>query len=675
MAQGPQSSPGRGDPYNDVSMKLVRNCLACLPLAVSTLLAQNAFESQASYRTELDAEARATDLDVGSAAFVGPTSGTVGQFGEFRLRFTVGEAGIASGGGIRVSTQHDFQWDMWGGTRLQERDPRQANFLTYRTSTGASLRWRAADLGNEYFPWQRANEFVLEGDALRTGDWIEIVFGDRSEGSRGVEIQPMDETAFEQRVFVDAFGHGEFLPLAHTPTLTFVGGSARDLIVIAPTDWQVGERRWVNVWLDDGLGNPAPDYRATVTLAVDADRAKLPGSHRYREGDRGAHRFDGVTFDRPGGYRIVARDSEGREGRSNPIVVHERVPEARILWGDLHTHTRYSDGRGTPEEMFDFGYRYAALDFCAISDHAFITTDRMWEDIKAATKRSHRPGEYVTFLGYEWSGPRDVGGDHNVYTTADDMPLFRSYLGYSYGNLRHYHGPERQAGHVEDLFRALAENFRDENLLAIPHFGGRPGNPQWHNDQLQRGIEVFSDHRRSEDWVATFLERGHRVGIVASTDNHSGNAGYGVRRRDVTRGQDGALFSRFSPAERGTALLAVQAAELTRESIFQGMYHRRTYATSGERIVVRFDVAGEPMGSEVRVTGPVGLAAEVVGVDRVRLVRVVKNGRILYSVDPGSDQASFEFVDPDGAPDGAYYYLDVVQDDGEKAISSPVWVN
>ena len=57
------------------------------------------------------------------------------------------------------------------------------------------------------------------------------------------------------------------------------------------------------------------------------------------------------------------------------------------------------------------------------------------------------------------------------------------------------------------------------------------------------------------------------------------------------------------------------------------------------------------------------------------MVRVVKNGKILYSKDPRSDTASFDFVDPDGAPGGAYYYLDLVQADGEKAISSPVWVN
>ena len=649
--------------------------LACVCVAPGLLHGQPAYESSARFATEADAEARSAELGVGTAEFVGETEAVVGGYGEFTLRFTVGMAGMATGGGLRVATQHDFEWDMWGGTRLQDRFPAHANFVTYRTSTRSPLRWRAVDLSRAYFPWQRVNEFIVQGDPLRPGDTIEIVFGDRSGGSPGVEIQPMDESAFEQRVFVDSFGESEFLPLAKSPRLTFVGAPASELVVFAPTDWTVGESRWINVWLDDGLGNPATGYDSTVTLTADRDGVRLPPPHRFRERDGSAFRFDGVSFTRPGLYRVVARDGEGREATSNPIVVHGQAPARRIVWGDLHTHTRYSDGRGTPDEMFEFGRRYAALDFCAISDHAFITTDQMWEEIKEATRRHHRPGEYVTFLGYEWSGASDVGGDHNVYTTADDMPLLRSYLMYDYSNLRQYHGPDRQAGHVEDLFRTLAGNFRDENLLTIPHYGGRPGNPRWHNGRLQRGIEIFSDHRRSEDWVATFLDRGHRVGIVASTDNHSGNAGYGVRRRDVTRGRDSALYSRFSPAERGTALLAVHAEDLTRDAVFQGIYHRRTYATTGERIALRFSVAGEAMGGEIATAGPVSVEAEVAGTDRIAMVRVVRNGRIVYSLDPMADSVEFDFVDAGGAPDGAYYYLDVLQVDGEKAISSPVWVN
>lgn len=223
----------------------------------------------------------------------------------------------------------------------------------------------------------------------------------------------------------------------------------------------------------------------------------------------------------------------------------------------------------------------------------------------------------------------------------------------------------------------LGQGFRDrdENILVIPHYGGRRGNPEWHNPKLQRQIEIFSDHRRSEDWATTFLERGHRVGVMASTDNHSGNAGYGVRRIDREVGEDQPLYSRFSPMERGTSLIAVYAEELTRVGVFQGIYHRRTYATTGERIVLRFSAAGELMGGETKAAGPVKLQAAAVGTAGLKAVRLVKNGRIIHVVDPAGDSAEIEFVDQQGAAGGAYYYVDVVQDDGEKAISSPVWVN
>ena len=652
-------------------LALISVLCTCLP----NLAAQSGFESLAKYPSEAAAAARGEELGIGVAEFVESSQVTVAQYAQVKLRFTVGKAGMATGGGLRLSTQHDFQWNMWGGTMLQTRSPSAPNFFTYRTSSGAALKWEYLPNADGYFPWQHVNQFILTGASLSEGDFIELVFGDKSAGSPGVLIQPIDETAFEQKVYVDVFGEGEFLPLKNSPQLSIVGGEPKELIVIAPTDWEVGKARWVNVWVDDGLGNPAVSYRGTVTLEDPAGQGNLPQPHAYVEQDRGAYRFAGVSFDRPGTYRIVARDRDGRESTSNPIVVHQELPRQTIVWGDLHTHTKYSDGRGSPDELYDFGKRYAALDFCAVSDHAFITTPEMWRDIQRATKEFNEPGNYVTFLGYEWSGPSDVGGDHNVYTTDDEMPLIRSYLRYRYENYRNYHGPQRQAGHVEDLFRMLAENFRDENLLTIPHFGGRPGNPTWHNNKLQRGIEVFSDHRRSEDWVATFLEKGHRVGVVASTDNHSGNAGYGIRRQSVARGADGALYSRYSPTERGTALMAVLADDLDREGVFQGIYHRRTYATTGERIVLRFEVADEPLGSEIRAGENISLKVSAAGTAGLKTVRVVKSGEIIYSVDPPGEQTDFEFVDRDANGESAYYYVDLVQDDGEKAISSPVWVN
>ena len=650
-------------------------------LSAAALAAQSNYRSHAPFVTEAEAAQKAARLDVGRAELLGANAATVGEHGEFILRFTVGRAGMQTGGGLRVATAHDFGWDMWGGTKLQTTDPKAANFLVYRTSTGAELTWRPWPQGGqqslfrEYHPWQTINEFLLKGKALGQGDWIEIVYGSRAGGSPGVEIQPMDETAFEQKVYVDAEGRGEFLPLPQSPTMQVLPGEARELIVVAKTEWAAGEPGWVNVWFDDGLGNPATGYAGAVDLVAEPGASQFRASWDFSAQDKGAHRFEGVSFARPGVYRIRATTRDGKAGVSNPFVVHETKPSATVLWGDLHTHTKYSDGRGTPDEMYGFGRDYAAIDFCAISDHAFTTTDWMWSDIQRATADYNEPGRYVTFLGYEWSGRTDVGGDHNVYTVDGRMPLFRSYNGYNYRNLRMYHGPNKMAGHVEDLFRMLGENFEDENLLVIPHYGGRRGNPEWHNPELQRGIEVFSDHRRSEDWVATYLEKGHRVGIMASTDNHSGNAGYGVRRIDREVGEDRETFSRFSPAERGTALMAVYAESHDRRGVFQGIYHRRTYATTGSRILLRFSVDGLPMGSEGRASAAPEIRVSAIGTTGLKAVRIVRNGKIIHAVDPAGDAVDFEYADRSREEGPAYYYVDLVQDDGEKAISSPVWLD
>ena len=47
-------------------------------------------------------------------------------------------------------------------------------------------------------------------------------------------------------------------------------------------------------------------------------------------------------------------------------------------------------------------------------------------------------------------------------------------------------------------------------------------------------------------------------------------------------------------------LVAVYAPELTREAIWDALWHRRCYATTGKRIILEFSVDGEPMGSLIR---------------------------------------------------------------------------
>ncbi|MEX2261325.1 MAG: DUF3604 domain-containing protein [Bryobacteraceae bacterium] len=653
-----------------------------LPLLIRNVDSQDpaggGYRSYAKYSGEEEAARRAEQLGLGKATLEGPSEVVAGGLGEFVLRFTVGRAGMRPGGGVRLAHPHGLGTD-WGGLRLQTDRPSAENYLSWSTSSEATVEWTpvqvtAKQLFSQYHPWQLINEFKVLGKPLAPGDWIEIRLGDRRQGSPGVQIQRYDETAFQFKFYVDA-GDGEYLPLAKNPSVKITGGEAAELHVNVPSVWERGKPGWVQVWAGDRYGNPAESYRGVVKFETGGALGGLPLEYRFQAADGGARRFENVSSVRPGTFRIrVRQTNNGMSAESNPFIVHAEAA-GKIYWGDIHTHTMYSDGRGAPAETYDFAKRVSAVDFAAVSDHSFLTTDRMWREIVEVTNRFYQPNRFVTFVGYEWSGLSDVGGDHNVYTSDPEMPIVRCYSYFNNQNLRMYRGPDQGANHVEELFRILGRRFRNENILVIPHFGGRPGNPAWHNPQLQRQIEIFSDHRRSEDWATKFLEKGYRVGIMASTDNHSGNAGYGVRFNPVERGEEGELFSRTSPAERGTALVAAYADGLTRDSVFQALYHRRTYATTGSRILLRFEVNGAPMGSEIQLRESPAITASVEGTAEIQTVRIVKNGRVVHAIAPGGRSARVEYRDNSGDYAKKFYYVDVVQVDGEKAISSPVWVN
>jgi hypothetical protein len=345
--------------------------------------------------------------------------------------------------------------------------------------------------------------------------------------------------------------------------------------------------------------------------------------------------------------------------------VRRERPEKLLLWGDLHGHTLFSDGRGTVEEYYDFAQRVAGLDFCAVSDHAFELVDEMWAHSKAVTNRLNQPGTFVTFNGYEWSGQTPDGGDHNCYFLADEPPIFRSTLMYDRRNLQMDHAAEKVKT-VAELMERLARLLRDKDVLCIPHFGGRRGNPRWHDPRVQRLIEVYSDHQRSEAWANTFLAAGHRVGIMASTDNHYGNPGYGYLK----------IQPDWRKQEIGTSLIAVYAAERTREAIFHALYDRRTYATSGARIILDVRANGQPMGSELRAAEAPLLEVLVIGTANIDRIEIKKNGKVAH-VEPGQrDAMRFEWRDPAFQPDqSCYYVVRVVQKDNEEAIASPIWVD
>ncbi len=111
-----------------------------------------------------------------------------------------------------------------------------------------------------------------------------------------------------------------------------------------------------------------------------------------------------------------------------------------------------------------------------------------------------------------------------------------------------------------------------------------------------------------------------RFGLVGSSDNHQARPGTGYKETDRIRYTDSkevgeaGFMSRLvnkAPENGGFyytgGLVAVHAEGRNRDAIWQGLNTRNTYATSGERILLWFDLLNGPegksvMGSEVTMT-------------------------------------------------------------------------
>ena len=129
----------------------------------------------------------------------------------------------------------------------------------------------------------------------------------------------------------------------------------------------------------------------------------------------------------------------------------------------------------------------------------------------------------------------------------------------------------------------------------------------------------------------------------------------------------------------GTALTAVYAPGLTREDIFEGIKNRHTYATSGERILLEFEMDGHPMGSEYATSRCPSIEVTVGGTNTVKKVEVVKYSdsrgwEIIHVERPSTLTCTFTYTDTSFAED-SLYYVRVIQVDNEMAWSSPIWVN
>ncbi|MBS3763952.1 MAG: DUF3604 domain-containing protein [Planctomycetes bacterium] len=587
--------------------------------------------------------------------YEGPVQLRANQLFRAKLFVTPAQT-IQTGGRIVVAARHfsdigDPQTD----------DPESENYITIDSDASASFKVNTENPGWGRHPWNRGIDLILDEGTIPAGTEILIHLGNPSHGSPGYRCQSFTETNFRFRLGIDPAGNDdwEVLPSKQCPGFKIVGNVATGIKCFAR-----------NATRDDGqrelILKPEDRYGNIAGVGPDSTLLTLDGSQKLENVNlEGAH---STKIDIPHDqsyHRLYASTSDGAfYEQSNPFGPSP-IEGYRLFWGEIHAQSRLCDGTNMPRELYRYARDAAGLDFAAVTSHDFELTPENWDQVKEATRAAHQPGDFVTFLGYEWSGAHERGGDNNIYFLDDEGPLVYNAPVAGYPE---WDPAEGAVDKTRDL-RETIEELQGRQFMVVPHCGGRQCNFDFYDPGCMPIFEMHSCHRNYEHVAQEAIRRGLRFGFIGGSDDHRGAIG-----DSHTTARD-----RFFSSHSG--LVGVYAKELTRESLWKAFFSRRVYATNGPRIILDVRLNGALTGEEITVEAGETLRMEVHAVldgllDRIEVFRNTSPVHLLAGGDQANQIEEFTGAYDEAAPAGnTAYYVRVRQTDGGMAWSSPVWVN
>lgn len=349
------------------------------------------------------------------------------------------------------------------------------------------------------------------------------------------------------------------------------------------------------------------------------------------------------------------------------LTFTERVNENyNVYFGQIHSHTSYSDGAGTAKDAFEYASTQVDnLDFLAVTDHSnYFDNDTSatisngsvsteWVEGNALAEQ-YTTDTFVGLFGYEmtWSG--GAPGHMNTFNTGGF--LSRNMTGYGNGSsssLVNYYASLKTVPDSISQFNHPGTTFGD-----FYDFGYYDAEI----DQLITTIEVgngegavgSSGYFPSYEYYTRALDKGWHVAPTNNQDNHKGYWG-----------------------SANTARTVVLADSLTRDNIYDALRNMRAYATEDNNLSIQYTLNDEIMGTILEETpDSVNIAVSLSDADTtdtIGKVEVIVNGGLsVASKTITTNSADLTFT---LSPDYSYYYIKVTQGDGDIAVTAPVWIS
>ncbi len=649
---------------------------------------------------------RTSNIAMPMQTTLAPNTVLAGAKTTLQVTFIVASERIEIGGGVKVRLPKGFG-------ALQADDANAANYVTARTSNRqARITITQSSRVDEQVNWGAENNAwvltaLVQEQALVRGDTLQFTLG--ANAPLGQLKAPYSNFTDSVRVACDPAGNGIYFDLMPAPRLTIATRAPYRLAGYLPSTISASTPTHLKLVVLDELNNLAASFTGKVQLSATDASANFPGEVEFLASDSGRKNI-AVTFAQAGVHTIsFVTPRKSWQARSNPIAVTAQAESLKIYWGDLHTHSVYSfDGYG--DDAFFAAREIAALDFFALTDHAsfFLKSNSglstsEWETTKRAAVNWNTPGKFVTIPAYEFSAT-PPSGHHNVYFNAPDelvpqLPLLR----------------EEEYDQIQKVWQ-IKDNVLPPGtkMFTIPHHTGVLWNGieglgsmvsfgrGFGDAKLRPLIEIFSSHGTSEYYAPDHALSYKNLSLEGNKGSSSGpHYAQDAWAANETLGVIAASDDHSArPGQDYNGLAAVYAPELTRDAIFRALQQRRTYATTGQRMLVHFDIDGELMGAQLLKEPPYAprLTVRITGTEELEFVEVLKWDRrrgqwqsghprfeVIHRVLGAGQSVSTAYVDSNYAGAAIYYVRAKQKQDmfiprqqrsrQVWAWTSPIWVN
>ena len=435
---------------------------------------------------------------------------------------------------------------------------------------------------------------------------------------------------------------------------------------------QTGENKTPEIGFTFGNAGDKP----TVTMTVNdtpVDLTLADGRASYTPAEAMADGKVTVTA-------TVTRADEKTVSRTWTFTIG--TAQYQLYFGQLHSHTTYSDGAGTLED----GLNYVAslsekdnVDFVAFTDHSNYFDDKnaanpeaaLYDASKMTAESAQKwnaytgainafnqqhAGKLVALAGFEmtWSG----GPGHiNTFNTPGIVSRNNSTL----------NNKTADAG-LQAYYKLLS----DENLVNSINQFNHPGTTfgnfidfGYYDPIIDTRIQLVEvgngegtigagGYYPSYEQYIMALDKGWHVAPTNNQDNHKGKWGNANDARDV-----------------------ILTDDFSQEGIYQAIRDRRVYATEDKNLEINYTLNGEMLGSTIADAESANIKVSVYdpdASDSISKVEVVVNsGAVAHTWDDPTDLTSGELECTIPA-NYSYYFIRVTQGDGNLAVTAPVWI-